>query len=115
MTVMLCFEQEINAQWKLLGIQFANAPPATISDNSGPVRVVYLTECATDHASISKLPPGEHIDKGLVRGIKVDDLDRAELVKRLGIGDVLEMTLKPDGVPHTVHVRYRCVAENGAT
>lgn len=108
MPLALLFEGKINGQWKTLGVQRQNDPPATISNNRADRREIYVTQCFADHATISRLPGGVDIEQGLHRIIDSEELQHAVVLRRLGIGENIKLMVKPDRGPLRP-VRYRCV------
>jgi hypothetical protein len=110
-TTALFFEGKTPSGWMVIGIQKFGDPPATISHNHKHGRDLYLTQVHADHATLAMLPPGidiEHVGTGR-REISEDQLKKAEVFKRLAIGESCELMLKPDRAPKPKHIRYRCV------
>lgn len=106
---VLVFEGRIADGWTPLGIQTAAMPPATISNNTDDGRRdIYVTQCFEDHATIHKLRGGIDFETGVVRVISAAELENSDLVRRLAIGEHIELELKPDRAPKRMAVRYRC-------
>lgn len=108
MSTRLLLEGLIEETWVTLGCQTPEMPPATISNNHSAGRDVYVTQCFADHATIRRLPGGIDVEKGWLRSISPAELEHAELVKRLEIGESHEMHVKPDRAPAERVIRYRC-------
>lgn len=110
---ILIFEGLIAGQWMLLAFQRVGDPPATISDNhDGRGRDVYVTEAFNDHATIKMLPGGiDIVHSNGTREVDPVEIERAVLLHRLGPGQTVRLTIKPDGAPRAREIRYRYEAK----
>jgi hypothetical protein len=109
MPTALLFEGKLNGAWKTLAVQRFGMPPATFTDISQGTREVYVTQVFPEHATISRLRGGLDIEQGIGRIIDEAELQNAELIQHLEIGETIELGLQPTYAKAAREVRYRCV------